>query len=44
LWCLSFEDWNETASPGVTGEGPTPTRVLSCEDWSISTALCLHLP
>src|SRR5919204_3318102 len=36
---LSLEDFVETAFPGDGPGGPTPKRVSSREDWSISTAL-----
>ena len=41
---LSCEDCSETAPLLGPGEGPTPRRVLSREDWSISTTPCLPDP
>src|SRR2546430_11142139 len=41
---LSREDCSETAPLPGPGEGPTPRRVSSREDWSISTTPCLPDP
>ena len=41
---LSCEDCSETAPLPGPGEGPTPRRVSSREDWSISTTPCLPDP
>jgi len=41
---LSCEDCSETAPLLGPGEGPTPRRVSSREDWSISTTPCLPDP
>ena len=41
LYRLSREDLVETAPLPGPGEGLRPRRVLSLEDWFISTAQCL---
>src|SRR5690349_16530576 len=42
--CVSREDWHETAALSGPGEGLTPWRVSSREDWFISTTQRLPGP